>query len=139
MKFKLGDRVRIKKGGTTEASSLRAGYMGTITSFTKTTWASQSLGSGYYFLDGVIDVWEKDLELINETKTFMSNIAEKIKMMTMGEPMKTFVKAGIATVDGTFTPEGKQAFFDFLVSKFGDDFKTAIVDKLVAEDSKLIG
>lgn len=81
---------------------------------------------------------DNELELVStkKTKTFMSNIIDKVKMLTIGEPTKTFIKAGISDLDGNLNADGKQLFWNFMLSKFGAEFKTEVVDKVAAEIEK---
>jgi hypothetical protein len=76
--------------------------------------------------------------IINSKKKTMTNLFEKAATMLMSEPAKTFKKAGITSSDGeqVFTDQGQELFLQFLLNKFGDEFKKEIVDKIIAEDKK---
>lgn len=73
-----------------------------------------------------------EFNLINTTSENM-NLVEKFKLASKTEPEKTFIKAGIMSMDGTLTTEGRDLWTAFLVKKFGDDFKTEVVDPILAE------
>lgn len=63
-----------------------------------------------------------------------TNLLSRFALLFKSEPEKTFIKAGIMEEDGsTLTKDGWRIFKRFLVSKFGEEFKTTIVDKMVAE------
>lgn len=63
-------------------------------------------------------------------------IIEKIRLAAKTEPEKSFIKAGITNMDGSFTSEGKEAFLSYLLEKNKDDFNTTIVQPLLAEEVK---
>lgn len=73
----------------------------------------------------------------NNNKTNMSLIS-KIKLLKKGEPEKSNIKAGLRTVDDEFTPEGKDAFIEFLyqVPATKQAFKTEVADPINAENDK---
>ncbi len=70
--------------------------------------------------------------LINENM----DLRETAKMVFMTEPEKSFVKAGIQTVDGNLTSDGVKIWNDFLVRKFGAEFKTEVVDLILAQQAE---
>lgn len=75
------------------------------------------------------------LKLI-KSNNIMSTLIEKIRLAAKKEPQKSFIKAGVMTMDEKFTSEGKEAFDSFLVSKFGDEFKKEVIDPILAEEEK---
>ncbi len=70
-------------------------------------------------------------KIIQSTMTLI----EKAKLAFKGEPEKTFIKAGILNADESFTTEGKALFNEFLLKKFGTEFKTAVVDPILADEA----
>lgn len=74
-------------------------------------------------------------ELTNN-KTIMSNLITIFKNITRSEPNKTFVKAGVMNEDLSLTNEGQQLFIQYLFDTYADEFKTKVVDKIVAEQEK---
>lgn len=86
-----------------------------------------------YTLDNISGRWcAEELELISKSTKNM-NLIEKFKLASKTEPEKTFIKAGVMTMDGELTPEGKGLWAAFLVKKFGEEFKTNVVDPILAE------
>jgi hypothetical protein len=77
---------------------------------------------------------EHELELVN-TITFMGLI-EKGKLLFKSEPERSFIKAGVMDTNGQLTSEGRELWTEFLIRKFGAEFKTEVVDKIIAEDAK---
>jgi len=70
-------------------------------------------------------------ELVVNNKNM--NLIEKAVLAVTPEPQKSFRKAGITNGDGILTDEGMKVFLSFLLSKNQDEFKTAIVDPILAE------
>lgn len=60
----------------------------------------------------------------------------KFQLATKSEPEKSFIKAGILSMDGSFTPDGRAIFLQYLLGKNGDAFKTDVVDGIRADDEK---
>lgn len=72
------------------------------------------------------------VSLATETMPKLSLI-EKIKLASKAEPEKSFIKAGITTMSGDFTTEGKDAFLSWLLEENKTAFNTDIVQPLLAE------
>ncbi len=69
----------------------------------------------------------------SNSKTNMSLI-ESFRLATKSEPEKSFIKAGILEMDESFTAEGEELFMLWLLAKEGADFKTEVVDPILAEE-----
>lgn len=125
--FKIGDRVKIKD---TSAHYYQCKEEGEILSLND----SDSYTYRVSFKNKYQNSYrEEDLTLINN-KTNM-NIVQKFKELKLSEPVKSFYKKGITDVDGEPTSDGKILFRNFLWAKFGDEFKTTVVD-LIEVDEK---
>jgi len=74
-------------------------------------------------------------ELINN-KSIMSNLKEKFVQIFLSEPEKSFRKAGITNGDGILTSEGQEVFLTWVLKKYGSEFKTDVVDKLLEEEKE---
>lgn len=66
--------------------------------------------------------------------SFMEGLKDKFAALRKSEPEKSFIKAGILDSNENLTLEGQEVFLNFLLGKFGADFKTEIVDKILAAD-----
>lgn len=76
-----------------------------------------------------------DLIIYQIKPTLMSNLVQKVKELFQSEPDKTFMKAGIKDANGVLTAEGQTVFLAYLLdNKFAADFKTDVVDKLLAAE-----
>lgn len=132
--FSVGDRVKIKDKPTGcydlqafKNDSDSDGLEGFITDIHDEI---------IYVKNGRYDCWnfrEQDLELINNKKV-MTNVKEKFVALFIKEPEKTFRKAGITNGDGFLTSEGQEVFLGYLLNKYGDDFKSQVVDEIVKEE-----
>ena len=69
----------------------------------------------------------------NKINNLMQNLVQKYRLMMAKEPERTFIEAGVMNDKFEMTADGKALFETFLFEKFKGDFKTEIVDKLVAE------
>lgn len=77
---------------------------------------------------------EKDLILISPT---MSTLQERIAGLFVTEPQKTNQKAGIVDARNQLTPEGKDAYLNWLFQKDADTFKNEVSNLLIAlEETK---
>lgn len=76
--------------------------------------------------------------LNNNLKEKHMSLVSKFKHMLMSEPEKTFREAEILRNDDVtvFTSEGEELFLQFLLDKFGAEFKEKVVDPLIAEQEK---
>jgi len=144
MKFKEGDKVKLVSGNSRCNNILREGKKiefiiidectGVYYYYTAYDSEGEKIKSCFSCLNDID--FEYYTPKTNKTKTFMSKIIEKFKLLKMGEPQRSFVKAGIANIDGNFTEEGKQLFNEFLLAKFQSEFKTEVVDQILAADEK---
>lgn len=66
----------------------------------------------------------------------MSNLVEKFALAVMTEPNKSLRKAGITNGDNLLTEEGQRVFLSWLLSKNAAEFKTEVVDPILAEEEK---
>ncbi len=62
------------------------------------------------------------------------NLSEKFALVFKGEPEKSFIKAGVMNADESLTTDGQKLFMAYLLKKNGDDFKTTVVDPILAEE-----
>lgn len=62
------------------------------------------------------------------------NIVKKFQLATKSEPEKSFIKAGIAEMNGQLTSDGQEVFLQWLLKENGDAFKTAVVDPILADE-----
>lgn len=130
MKFKVGDKVRV-----IYPSSDRGGFGG---------FAENQTLILVQNMDGYDDSWitdyrsysikENQIELINSNKTM--NLKEKFTQIFLQEPEKTFRKAGITNGDGILTDDGQKIFLTWMLGKNGAEFKTAVVDPILAEEKE---
>lgn len=77
-----------------------------------------------------------DIIQVPAKKTIMSNLITTFKNITRTEPNKTFVKAGVMNEDLTLTSEGTELFIQFMFDKHATEFKTEVVDAILAEQEK---
>lgn len=78
----------------------------------------------------------KDCEVINSSTNMSSlTLIEKIRLASKSEPEKSFIKAGVTNMDGTFTDQGKVAFFEYLLQANKDDFNTKVVQPILVTDA----
>ena len=103
---------------------------------------------GYYKRKGVdiitLDEFKKKQPSIqlarvlqkSKQNNFMNNIKNKFKALTLGEPKKSFVKAGFMTIDGVYSQEVKDWALDEIINKHIES--KGFQDKLVqlAEDEE---
>lgn len=132
--FKVGQKV------TVDHDDYRDSVLKIIAHDKRKTWPYKlkviDQRNGKYGVGHTVD-WrdEGDTFIYKGNKSNMS-IIEKIKLFGKGEPEKSNIVAGLRTVEGEFTEDGKDAFLEFLYQKNATEFKTEIADKLIAEDKK---
>ncbi len=81
--------------------------------------------------------WKDDGDMVLYQDNYKNmSIIEKFKISLIGEPNKSFRKAGITNGDNMLTLEGQQIFLSYLLEKNGDAFKKDVVDRLLAEDKE---
>lgn len=125
-KYKVGDKVIVKSEGVI-AGSRPNGYVGIVTSLLDNVNENEVL----YWLDEGNGVYGIDLIVNNKNNM---NIIKKFKLLTLGEPQKSFVEKGVTDLEGTLTNDGKELFSQYLLNKFGNDFKSEVVDKIIVDE-----
>lgn len=76
-----------------------------------------------------------NLKLIKSNNvTNNMNLIEKAKLAFKSEPEKSFIKAGVMDSNENLTFDGKELFLTYLLQKNKDDFKTTVIDPILAED-----
>lgn len=63
----------------------------------------------------------------------MSSLLDKVKLLTLGEPEKTFRKLGIQDSNGDLTVEGKALYDAWKFKKDQDAFRLEVADPLLKE------
>ena len=76
------------------------------------------------------------LKLINNNNNIMTNLTSKLKLLTKGEPAKTFIKTGITNEQDILTPEGTELFLNWLFEKNKADFAKEVATPLLEEEGK---
>lgn len=76
-----------------------------------------------------------DWSLIKSNSNAMTSLKEKFALAFKGEPEKSFIKAGVMNTDESLTTDGKEIFLAYLLKKNGDDFKTTVIDPILAADA----
>ena len=69
---------------------------------------------------------------MSDEKTFI----QKAKAFFTGEPQKTFQEVGITNEDKSLTDQGRVMFDDFLLEKYGEEFKEMRIDPVLKELKK---
>lgn len=146
-KFKVGDRVcwnNDTEGILAECTNKEyaflfehcaEGYGSNWDEYLPKNHKHQATGRYWTILEGEIEKLRlvKENQLTNKT---IMNLITTFKNMTRSEPNKTFVKAGVMNEDLTLTNEGNELFIQFMFDKHADEFKTDVVDKILAEQEK---
>lgn len=80
----------------------------------------------------------ENLELIAPLKTTnnMASLIDQAKLAFKSEPEKSFIKIGVMDSNENLTPDGKELLLQYLLEMNKDDFKTTIVDPILAADEK---
>lgn len=94
----------------------------------------------YIRTNGDLDWWGEDnksVEINNSKNSFMTNIIEKFKLLTKGEPDRSAVKAGVRTIDDKFTTDGQTLFIEFLYQKNKADFDTEVIQNLLKDKEEV--
>lgn len=73
-------------------------------------------------------------DLVTDIKIINMNLIEKAKLAFKGEPEKTFIKAGVMDSNENLTADGQALFLTYLLKKNGDDFKTTVIDPILADE-----
>lgn len=70
-------------------------------------------------------------EIISFIIDTMDKITDKFKLLFKDELHKLFIKAGIIDINDIITNDGEKIFLTWLLfSKYKDDFKVEVVDKM---------
>ena len=72
-------------------------------------------------------------EISMNEETVKTSLVQKYRDSQLTEPIKTLKAAGVLNNEGSFTRDGWDLFTQWLLKKFGDEFKTEVVDKLVEQ------
>lgn len=88
------------------------------------------------YIEGM-GAWDRgNFRKITTKTSIMTNLTKKFRLLTKSEPEKTFIEQGVMDDNENLTTEGRALFEAFLVNKFGTEFKTEVVDKLVDDEKK---
>ena len=66
----------------------------------------------------------------------MSTLTKKFLGLFITEPQKTFRKLNITDEQGRLTGEGAELFHNWLLSKFGEEFRKEVWAKLLEEQEQ---
>lgn len=135
-KFKVGDKIRVKK----DANSIKSDSHIYFTDSMHCFLGREGKISGVWDCNYCIDIdsdrfyWsEKWLELIeSNNKVTNMNIIQKFALALKAEPQKSYQKAGITDSSDMLTEDGTKIFLTYLLNK-DTDFKTQVVDELLKE------
>ncbi len=132
--FKVGDKVKIKVGGVSDACTTHGGEETTISAIISGHRSSLGRSDNYAETSPNIgNYWLTDLILIENNMS----IKEQFTLALTPEPQKTFRKLGITNGDNLLTDEGGNIFLTWLLSKNQEAFKTEVcVDMLVEQEKK---
>lgn len=134
MKYKVGDRIIANKFSSPKYSATRFGWTGVVTSVSphlQTFCATTVGGSDYCF-----GLEEEYFDLVvTSSQSSNMNLKEKFSLAFKGEPEKSFIEAGVMNSDESLTTDGKELFLSYLLKKNGDDFKTTVIDPILAEQT----
>lgn len=130
-KFEVGQRVKRVRGGS--SGNTNEGDVGVVKSV-------HGMGYGFLRLDsGVVteEVWAGNYALVennNKITNLMQNLVQKYRLLTASEPEKSFIQAGVMNDKFELTADGKSLFETFMFEKYKNDFKTEVVEKILAEE-----
>lgn len=136
-KFNVGDEVRIT------ANTSNHGY--TIGEITTIKWIQRGYNGRSEYFCGSWYIFDGDGELAESKSNQMTemSIREKFLLAFKGEPEKSFRKAGITNGDDLLTDEGQKIFLSWLLKAkldasktIGEQFKSEVVDSILADDEK---
>lgn len=139
MEFKVGDRFKVV--GKLSSNFDVEGQIGTVVRVNsgkknyQVRFDESSHIHANWSDDGDMQLLEYgDMQLIERANNKSMNLQERVAIAFKGEPEKSFIKAGVMNIDGTLTVEGREVWTAFLVKKFGDEFKTTVIDPMLAEE-----
>lgn len=122
-KFKIGDKVIGNEKALGKYTVTTKGFTGRVTNITP------------FKVEG-FGVDEDCFDLIKNNNNNNMTTLEKFALVFKSEPEKSFRKAGITNGDDLFTDEGQKIFLSWLLKKYGGDFKTEVVDPILAEEKE---
>lgn len=73
--------------------------------------------------------------IIKSNNKSVANLIEKFRLLGKGEPEVSFIKAGVQTMDGSLTAEGKALYDAWKFEKDKEAFNTEVVQKILAADA----
>lgn len=129
--FEVGQRVKRVAGGS--CGNTNVGDVGVVK-------AANKMGYGIIRLDRGVEtdeVWAGNYVLVennNKITNLMQNLVQKYRLLTASEPEKSFIQAGVMNDKFELTADGKSLFETFMFEKYKNDFKTEVVEKILAEE-----
>ena len=134
MQYKVGDRVQFTGSGWRDRKNK-------IATIEKVREKNCDTDKQYYdvkFKDGFLTYYHFEdnysVTLINNNT--MTNLTTRLKLLTKGEPAKTFIKTGITNEQDILTPEGTELFLNWLFKKNKADFNKEVATPLLEEEEK---
>lgn len=131
MQYKVGDRVQFTGRG-----------WGAYSVNNKIGKIVEHCGGTVYRIntEGVTSQWDFYNEAFSVTlltnNNIMTNLTSKLKLLTKGEPAKTFIKTGITNNEDILTPEGTELFLNWLFEKNKADFNKEVATPLLEEEKE---
>jgi hypothetical protein len=119
--FKIGDRVKILRGGV---DSDKIGEIRTVV----------NISESMTYLEGCIGGWANGsdaLELIESKSNIMKSIKEIYRNLTRKEPEKSFVATGVTDSNDQLTADGKDLLLSFLLEQNKDAFNAEVVQPIL--------
>jgi hypothetical protein len=122
--FHEGDRVRQSKKGIKKYGDQSSGGVGTV-SCNCSPWSVHWDNGQHY------NYYQDEITMVSNMADH--SLVQKMALVFKGEPEKSFIKAGVMNPDETLTEEGEKVFLAYLLKQNGADFKTKVVDPILAE------
>lgn len=129
--FKIGDRIEyIDTSGYKDSLIGKRGIVNEINKSTETV--------GVSFDDGLKEgFYSYRLKIINNNTMDSTNcnggsLTDKVRLTFLKEPEKSFRKLGVTDNNDELTGEGQDAFLNWLFKKHQVEFKTEVVDPILA-------
>ena len=136
MKFKQGDRVRVKKYIEVPSCTQQPekGHEYTLVKIYDSNYHDG--GVLWELSDNGVQKYSYEKGLILANNKNNMNIKEKFITAFLSEPEKSFRKTGLTNGDGFLTEDGQEVFLGWLLKQNGAQFKTDVVDDLLKEQEK---
>ena len=137
VKYKIGDKVKAIKGKEAVCGGCKDHEFLMITQVSGSIYTYSAYDKNGKLFNNCSCYKDEDLEFYSSQDQVINknmNLIEKYYLMTKGEPERSFFKAGITDKQDLLTTEGSQLFLNFLLNKFGADFKKEVVDPILAEE-----